>query len=187
MVLNKPEKEKLVIRLHKEGKTIRQIAEIVHMSFKDIGTIIRRIDSNNDDKYVDTKLSNKSKATQTLYLFEHDKKPIDIAIELDISYSEVVDLQLEFWALKQLYDLPLVYQELKRDFDSFIKLFKILKKNKMLNERDISKFLRYADHDLPTLTNKIRKLTSDVIELEFQKKTQSGYSGHNYLILAILL
>jgi hypothetical protein len=168
--LNKKEKEELVVKLHQENKTIRQIAEIVHMSFKDIGAIVRRIDGNNNDKCIDTKLSNKTKATQALYLFEHGKKPIEIAIELDISYNEVIDLQLEFWALKELYDLPLIYHELKHDFDSFLKLFKILKKNKILNERDIYRILRYAGHDLPSLENKIRKLTSDVIELEYQKK-----------------
>ena len=49
-------------------------------------------------------------------------------------------------------------------------LFKLLKKSKMLNGRLISKLLRYAGHDLPSLENKIRKLTSDVIELEIRKK-----------------
>jgi hypothetical protein len=169
-LLNKKDKEELVTKLHHENKTIRQIAETVHMSFKDIGAIIRRINGQDNDEYIDTKFSNKSKATQALYLFEHGQKPIKIAIELDISYSEVIDLQLEFWALKELYDLPLVYQELKHDFDSFIKLFKILKKNKMLNERDIYRILKYAAHELPTLENKIRKLMNDVIELEFMKK-----------------
>jgi hypothetical protein len=49
-------------------------------------------------------------------------------------------------------------------------LFKALKKNKMLNERDIYRILKYAGHDLPSLENKIRKLTNDVIELEIQKR-----------------
>jgi hypothetical protein len=31
-----------------EGKTIREVAQQVHMSFKDIGTIIRRIDGQED-------------------------------------------------------------------------------------------------------------------------------------------
>jgi hypothetical protein len=145
---------------------MRDIASAVHMSFGDISNIIKKIDGRADD----INLRNKSKATQALYLFEQRKKPIEIAIELDISYSEVIDLQLEFWALKEIYDLPLVYQELKNDFDSFFKLFKLLKRIKMLNEKNITKLLRYTQQDLPSLENKIRKLTSDFIELEFQKK-----------------
>ena len=66
--------------------------------------------------------------------------------------------------------MPLVYQELKYDFDSFFELFKLLKKNKILSKQHISRFLRYAGHDLPSLESKIRKLTSDVIDLELRKK-----------------
>jgi hypothetical protein len=169
-MLNKKEKEELVVKLHQENKTIRQIAELVHMSFKDIGTIIRRINGHDNDKCTDTTLSNKSKATQALYLFEHGKKPIDVAIELDLPESEVNDLQQEFWALHQLYELPLVYQELKNDFDSFFEMYKLFKKNKMLSKQYILKILRYAGHDLPLLENKIRGLRSEIIDLEFRKK-----------------
>jgi hypothetical protein len=168
-VLNKYEKEQLVIKLHQDGKTIRDIASAVHMSFGDIGKIVKRTDGRTESD-ISTNLSNKSKETKALWLFEQKKRPIEVAIELDIPYGEVIDLQLEYWALKELYDLPLVYHELKHDFDSFLKLFKILKKNKILNERNIYRILRYTGHDLPALENKIRKLTSDVIELEFQKR-----------------
>ncbi|MGB8085502.1 MAG: hypothetical protein WCF07_04360 [Nitrososphaeraceae archaeon] len=148
------------MKLHQENKTIRQIAEIVHMSFKDIGTIIRRIDGQDYDN--DINLSNRSKATKALLLFEHGKRPIDVAIELDIPYDEVTELQEEYWALTQLYNLPLVYQQLKYDFDSFFELFKLLKKNKMLSKQHISKILKYAGHDLSSLENKIRKLTNEI-------------------------
>jgi hypothetical protein len=103
-------------------------------------------------------------------LFKTGKKPIDVAIELDLPESEVNDLQQEYWALNQLYELPLVYQELKYSLDSFLELFKLFKKNKMLGEKNISKILRYAGYDLPLLENKLRKLRSEIIELEFKKK-----------------
>jgi hypothetical protein len=164
--LNKEEKEQLVIKLHQESKTIREIASAAHMSFSDIKKIIKRVDGNVGD--ID--LSNKSKSTKALHLFKIGKKPVDIAIELDLPESEVYDLQQEFYALNQLYDLSLVCMELKHDFDPFITLFKLLKKNRMLGERNISQLLRYACHDLPTLENKIRQLRSDFIDLEYKKK-----------------
>jgi hypothetical protein len=49
VLLNKKEKEQLVITLHQEGKTIRSIAQQVHMSFKDIGAIIKRVDGRQTD------------------------------------------------------------------------------------------------------------------------------------------
>ena len=42
--LNKFGKEERVIELHKQGKTIRQIAPIVHMSLRDISKIIKAYD-----------------------------------------------------------------------------------------------------------------------------------------------
>ena len=78
VIPNKKEKEELVVKLHQENKTIRQIAEIVHMSFKDIGVIIRKIDGLADN--IDIDLKNKSKTTQALHLFKSGKKPIEVAM-----------------------------------------------------------------------------------------------------------
>jgi hypothetical protein len=46
----------------------------------------------------------------------------------------------------------------------------------------ILKFLRYANYDLPSLENKLRKLRSEIIELEFKKilKTLSDYRVLSY-------
>jgi hypothetical protein len=162
-MVHKPRTTKIVQII---DEPLRQIAEIVHMSFKDISSIIKRIDGQTND--IGTNLSDKSKETKALWLFENGKRPIDVAIELDMPYSEVVELQEEHWVLNQLYDLPLIYQELKYDF-------KLLKKNKMLSNQHILRILRYAGHELPSLENKIRKLTNDVIELEFRKKDLKYY------------
>jgi hypothetical protein len=169
VILNKKEKEELVVKLHQENKTIRQIAEIVHMSFKDIGAIIRRIDGRDNDDINDINF-NKSKATQALHLFKNGKKLIEVAIDLDISASEIEDILQEYWVLNQLDELALSYYEIRYDLDLFLKLFHTLKKNKLINQKDIQTVLRFAAFDLPSLESKIRKLTSDVIELEYRKK-----------------
>ena len=97
MVLNRRDKELLVIKLHQEGKTIRDIASVAHMSFGDIGKIINRIDGDNDDR-VEAKIDikNKSKATQALFLLSCGKRPIEVAVELDLTASEVHDIQEEY-------------------------------------------------------------------------------------------
>ena len=48
LLLSKKEKEKLVINLTQEGKTTREIAKQVHISLRDIGTIIHK---ESDNKY----------------------------------------------------------------------------------------------------------------------------------------
>jgi hypothetical protein len=40
----------------------------------------------------------------------------------------------------------------------------------MLSKQHISKILKYAGHDLPSLESKIRKLTNEIIDLELMKK-----------------
>ena len=72
------------------------------MSFSDIGKIIRRIDGRVNDDDNDIDLSNKSKTTQAMYLFKSGKKPIEVAIDLDISASEIEDILQEYWVLNQV-------------------------------------------------------------------------------------
>jgi hypothetical protein len=98
-------------------------------------------------------------------MFKNGKRPIDVAIELYISASEVEELQQEFWALNQLHELGFMYNEIRNYLQSFIKLFDLLKRNKMLGDGYISKFLRYANYDLPSLENKFQKLTGGFCNL----------------------
>ena len=49
-LLNKKEKEQLVIQLYQDGKTIRDIAHAAHLSFGDIGKIIKRLDGEDESE-----------------------------------------------------------------------------------------------------------------------------------------
>jgi hypothetical protein len=164
-MLTKKDKEELVIKLYKDGKTFREIASAAHLSFSDIKKITRNIDG-----YRDIGLSNKSKATQALHLFKSGKKPIEVAIELNLSVNEVHDLQQEFWALTQLGELALIYYEIRNHLDLFLKLYHTLRKNRSITQKDIGRLLRYAVYDLPSLENRIQRLTSDAIDMEWRKK-----------------
>jgi hypothetical protein len=171
-VLNKYDKEQLVIELHSQGKTIREIAAAAHLSFTDIGAIIRKIDGRDNDDGAEAKIDikNKSRETKAMFLFKNGKKPIDVAIELDISASEIEDILQEFWALNDLHELTFVYNEIKTFLPSFLKLFHCLKKNKSLSERQIFNVLKYVGDDLPKLTDRVQCLSNDVINLETKKR-----------------
>jgi hypothetical protein len=170
-VLNKYDKQQLVIELHSQGKTIRQIANAAHLSFTDIGAIIRRADGHDKDGDIETKdLKNKSKDTQALYLFSIGKTPLEVTIELDLSTTVVHEIQEMFWALNQLHELAFVYDEIRTFLPSFLKLFHCLKKNKMLGEKYIFNILKYVGDDLPQLTDRVQCLSNDVINLEDKKR-----------------
>ena len=116
----------------------------------DIRAIIRKIDGRDNDDGVEAKIDikNKSRETKALWLFSNGKKPIEVAVELDLTVSEVHEMQEEFWALNDLHDLAFVYNEIKSYLPSFLKLFHCLNERRMLNEKQISKFFRYANYDL---------------------------------------
>jgi hypothetical protein len=169
VLLNKKEKEELDVKLYLDGKLIRDIAQQAHLSFGTIGKIIRRINDVENNQIKSSDMNNKSKATQALNLFLQDKRPVQIAIKLDLTASEVEEMQQEFWVLNQLEELALVYMEIKNHLDLFLNLFHVMKTNKMINEKDIKTVLKYAS-DLPILENKFRSLANTVLDLEIKKK-----------------
>ena len=76
VVLNRRDKEQLVIKLHQEGKTIREIASSAHMSFGDIGKIINRIDGRDNDDRVEAKINIKKQVqryTSFVSIFKRKK------------------------------------------------------------------------------------------------------------------
>jgi hypothetical protein len=171
-ILNRRDKEQLVIELYSQGKTIREIAATAHLSFSEIGSIIRKIDGReSEDEIAGNKdVKNKSRETKALWLFSNRKKPIEVAVELDLTATEVHDIQEEYWALNDLHELALVYDEIKAYLPSFLQLFRCLKKTKMLSEKQISNILKYIGDDLPKLTDRVHCLHNDIINLEDKKR-----------------
>ena len=52
--MNLEEKKNLVIQLHQEGKTQREIVQVAHMSVRDISKIIRKFEGTSEEKSIET-------------------------------------------------------------------------------------------------------------------------------------
>jgi transposase len=163
MVLTRSEKEELVKQLYEEGKTIREIAKTVHMSFGPIGNIIRKVtgDSSNDKPTM-------SKETEALKLFQEGKTSVQVAIILDISSDETEDLYLGYLRLKNLHQLVLIYKDMKYKLPSFIKFFNHLR-IAGVKEEDAADVIREAKQ-IPFLRNTFWDLTNANTNLEEQRK-----------------
>jgi DNA-binding CsgD family transcriptional regulator len=167
MVLTRREKEELVKQLYEEGKTIREIAKAVHMSFTDISAIIKKVtgDSSKDS-------SNKpvvSRETKALRLFSNGNSSVEVAIKLDIRIEEAEELYLGFWRLKQQPYLAFVYKELGSQFSSFIKLFSLLRGARITVKESVN--LINDAKQLPILRNTFLDLTYEITNLTAQRKT----------------
>ena len=172
MILNRRDKEQLVVKLYQEGKSIREIAQKARLSFTDIGAIIRKIDGRDNDDGIGANkdIRNKTRETKALWLFSNGKKPIEVAVELDLTASNVQNILEEFWTLNDLHELAFAYDEIKSYLPSFLKLFHCLKERRMLDEKHISKFFRYANYDLSDLTDRVECLSNEIINLDGQKR-----------------
>jgi transposase len=121
--LNRHQKRALVIELYDHGKTRRQIAEIVHMSFKDIADIINEYTG--EDKQFSK--PEKSKDSRAFELFLHGKQSIEVAIELDMPADKVEELHVQYWRLSKLDNLEILYHEAEYSLSLLLRLHNILK------------------------------------------------------------
>jgi hypothetical protein len=85
-MLTRQEREQLVIDLYNQGKTIRDIAKEVRMSFRDIGAILKKAFGDMEEKQ-DNKESS-SPSNKAYRLFSKGKTPVQVAITLNLSEDE---------------------------------------------------------------------------------------------------
>lgn len=149
LLLNKKEKEELVIKLAREGKTTREIAESVHISLKDIGAIIRKVNGEEED-YENNKTKEKEKVrlsklspyAQAFKLFKEKKRLTDVVITLDLDADTVMYHYQDYLRLNGMYELIVLNHELGKDLSLFIHLFNRIKREGLLNREEISKLLK---------------------------------------------
>jgi transposase len=173
--MSREEKAQYVIQLYKENKSIREIAKLMHMSFRDIGAIINRLKSEaerergftNNEEEMDTEP--KSKESQAFKMFSEGKDPVDVVIALNIPADEVRAIYRDYWGLNDMHKLVEVYEEIRPYLPSFLRLHKILNDLGM-REQEIINVLNLANsHQLKHLQWKTEYLRNDIEMLEAQK------------------
>ena len=192
MLISKKEKEKLVIQLAHEGKTTREIAKQVHISLRDIGTIIRKEtgddkedliakekqkhDEQQKEKEKQERLKHLSPYTRSFQMFK-DKMPLeDVAIELDLDTDTVLFYYEDYLRLLKMGWLVKIYKDLKNDFPLFIYLYKRIKKEG-LKKHDIKSLvknqqdLKFMEHRVDLYSDFIRgqQLQKQQLEQEIDK------------------
>jgi hypothetical protein len=177
--LNKFEKEKRVIELHLEGKTIRDIAKEAHMAFRDIGRKIKEYEKHQaaaalkekpkrDSSHIKKK---PSKSSQAFKPFREGKKLTDVAIELDIAPEKAVKLWSQFLKLERMHDAYDFYQVFQFEIPRLLIINNFIQNNH-LNINNIATILKEAKNILG-LQLHVSILKHEIEEL---KETKNGYS-----------
>jgi hypothetical protein len=155
MALTRQQRERLVLDLYNQGKNTREIAEEARMSFSAIGAILKKAEQENETSKEQTEKM--SQAAQAYKLFSAGKSPVEVAIALNLRQAEVTEFYKEYWILEHQYDLSQIYEEIKDDIGSFVKLYK-LSKTAGMNAQHIVKLLAIANNHLPSVESRYQEL-----------------------------
>jgi hypothetical protein len=149
------------------------------MSFRDIGVILNKAaeekrtegikQQDNTEENRGQEQQHLSLASQAYKLFSDRKTPLEIAIALNLRESEATKFYKEYWKLKQLHTLNLVYEETKGDIEYFLKLHK-LSKAKGMGVKQVVNLLQIANNDLPIVEKRFKRLRNEISMLQFQKR-----------------
>jgi hypothetical protein len=172
-------KEKDVIDLYNQGKTYREISKEARISPRDIGVILNKVieekaEGEEATKQHETNEKNQNQeqqhlSSQAYKLFSDRRIPLEVAIELNLRESEATEFYKEYWKLKQLHTLNIVYEEIEDDIGYFVKLYK-LSKAKGMDVQQVIDVLAIGDNDLPAIKEQYKRIRNDVSMLRSQKR-----------------
>jgi predicted nuclease with TOPRIM domain len=145
------------------------------MSFRDIRVITDKVkaeverEAGHTDEHEIDNIRSKSKESQAFELFSEGKTPVQVVIALDIPADEVHAIYREYWELKGMCKLNVLYEEARDFLPSLLKLHKIVEEQGM-GEQEIINVLKFAiNNELSYLQDKVEYLRNEKNNLELQK------------------
>jgi ribosome assembly protein YihI (activator of Der GTPase) len=161
------------------GQNLKEIAEIVRVSPRDIKPVLERAEKERekelginiqaDNKGTENHQTQKAHAFSQAYrLFSEGKTPLGVAIELNLKERETTKYYRQYWKLIQLHSLEEIYEEIGEDIIHIPKIHRRIRAAGMRVDRAIN-LIKNANNDLPTLEEKYQKLKREVSSLELKK------------------
>src|SRR5918996_3564383 len=164
---SKKEREERVLDLYfNHNKNYREIAKEMKISVRDIGEIVNRA------KQEKERQEHKALFVQAYELFSKGKKPLEVAIILNLGQAQVTAYYADYLKLVQLDDITKIYQELGSGVWDFVKLCKEAKAAKM-GISQVVNLLKIANNQLPSVEYRYEQLQTHN-QLESILKTKSN-------------
>jgi hypothetical protein len=116
------------------------------MSPRDISAIIKE-EEDRRQKYKHDKQQQEI-SSKAYKLFSEGKRPVDVAIALNLREPEATKLYREYWKLKGLHKLNSIYKETDGKLGPFLKLYRLSKEEGMSIEQVVNA-VDIAIHKLP--------------------------------------
>jgi Helix-turn-helix domain len=182
--LSKFEKCDLVIKLHKEGKTYREIAHIAHISPRDIKLILKKYEQqkrleNNKRRKGDNEETKKiSLSSQAFQLFKEGKQLDEVKVLLDIPFKKADTFWEQYLKSIRMEDCYEFYEIWQNDLSTLLPITNFMKRNNVYGP-DIVNVLRTAN-DINTLNQTYYNLKTEVKSLEQKRMYLLDYSRSSY-------
>src|SRR5215212_315463 len=157
MFMSRKEKERCIIDLYyNQGKTFREIATELRVSFSYIAVVIRKKEAEEEKKNNADNNTNKNQqepsssiAAKAYDLFSKGKTTVEVAIALNLTEPRVSKMYGEYWKLRGQDILNLIYKETNGKIWTFLKLYKELIKNRRMSTEQVVNAVEIAIHKLP--------------------------------------
>ncbi len=129
--------------MYKDGKTYKEIAEIVRLSPRDIGRIINEYTGEKTTVYT------KSITSKAYNLFLKGKSPIQVAIKLDLKFEDIMRMYSEYLNLQEMRSVETIYKSHKDYLPQILLIIDLLSFGE-ITIQEFNEFCKYL-RDIPTL------------------------------------
>ena len=160
------ERIKRIIDLYfNQQKTYAEIAEIEHISPRDISAIIKEEEARQQrHKHQQQQEDLSSKAYK---LFSKNKPTVEVAIILNLPASKVSKLYREYWKLRGLDKLNTIYKETDGNIWPLWKLYQQLVKKRGMSKEQVVNIVEIAIYKLPHMETLYKQLKDEVDKLQY--------------------
>jgi hypothetical protein len=168
LTISEERKKRVIDLYYNQGKTTREIAKIERMSIRDISPTLREEDAKRQrlkDQQQQEEISSKA-----YKLFSEGKRPVEVAIALNLREPEATKLYREYWKLQGLDKLNTLYQETNGKIWPLWKLYKLLIKEKGMGIEKIANVVDIAANKLPHMESLYGQVKEQVEKMQHTRQ-----------------
>jgi hypothetical protein len=99
-------------------------------------------------------------------LFSEGKRPVQVAITLNLGLSQITKLCIDYWKLKRLHILNLIHKETNGKLEPFLKLYKELIKKRHMSIEQVVNVVEIAIYKLPHMESLYEQVKEQVKNMQ---------------------
>ena len=162
------QKKEIALHMHHNGHTWRDICREVRLSPSTLSKIIKSEAGYVEDS--ENQLAGKSKETKALALFDENKEPLEVAIELNISAEEAINFYQKF---QRIRSLPL--EDRRLNLQKEIEAIESAKNNANSQLMDLKNQIYKVMETLAYYNQECEQRRSELVVLQSQRKQLVGW------------